>query len=139
MGGYLISLKSGYTNGFTDEPLTELPTNPQSNCIYYLSNAISGINDTGAYLYNGSWNLLTFGNDNVNISGIITDCLDFKAVDTVLTKVGTNSEFLENVKDTNNNNISVPYTLQSFFLNGETAVPMKTDRKYYLKINGTEI
>lgn len=139
MRGYLFSLKSGYTNGFTDEPLTELPANPQSNCIYYLSNTISGIDYTGAYLYNGSWNLLTFGNDDINISGIITECLDIKTVDTVLTKVGANSEFLESVKDTNNNDISVPHSLQSFFLNGETTVPMKTDRKYYLKINGTEI
>ena len=139
MGGYLFSLKSGYTNGFTDEPLTELPSNPQSNCIYYLSNTISGINYTGAYLYNGSWNLLTYGNDNTNISGIITDCLDVKTIDTVLTKVGTNSQFLESVKDANNNDIQVPYTLQSFFLNNDTPVPMKTDRKYYLKINGMEI
>ena len=65
--------------------------------------------------------------------------LNYAGLNEVLTKVGANSEFLEYVKDTNNNNISVPYTLQSFFLNGETQVPMKTDRKYYLKINGTEI
>ena len=140
MGGYLFSLKSGYSNGFTDEPLTELPVNPQSNCIYYLSNTISGINYTGAYLYDGSWNLLTFGNDDLNISGIITDCLDIKTVDTVLTKVGEANEFLEEVK-VNGNTVDVEQIFQTFFLeqNTDTPVPMYSDRKYYLEINGQEV
>lgn len=131
--GCLLSLKSGYISAITsDEPLTELPAEPQENHIYYLSNQITSISTTGAYVYsNNTYTLIDVNNYQTY--------LNYAGLNEVLTKVGANSEFLEYVKDTNNNNISVPYTLQSFFLNGETPVPMKTDRKYYLKINGTEI
>lgn len=131
--GCLLSLKSGYISAITsDEPLTELPAAPQENHIYYLSNQITSISTTGAYVYsNNTYTLIDVNNYQTY--------LNYAGLNEVLTKVGANSEFLEYVKDTNNNNISVPHTLQSFFLNGETPVPMKTDRKYYLKINGTEI
>lgn len=131
--GCLMSLKSGYISAITsDEPLTELPATPQENHIYYLSAQITSISTTGAYVYfNNTYTLIDENNYQTY--------LNYAGLNDVLTKVGANSEFLESVKDTNNNDISVPHTLQAFFLNGETIVPMKTDRKYYLKINGTEI
>lgn len=133
MGGYLMSLKSGYTNMATDNPLTELPASPQTNGIYYLSNSISGISNTAMYLYTGNgWTAINFDN--------YTTYLNTQTVDTLLTKVGTASEFLEEAK-VNGNTVDVDQIFQTFFLvqNTDTPVPMYSDRKYYLEINGKEV
>ena len=133
MGGYLMSLKSGYTNMATDDPLTAFPASPQTNGIYYLSNSISGISNTAMYLYNGSgWTAINYDN--------YTTYLNTQTVDTLLTKVGEASEFLEEAK-VNGNTVDVDQIFQTFFLvqNTDTPVPMYTDRKYYLEINGQEV
>lgn len=133
VSGYLMSLKSGYTNMATDEPLTELPASPQTNGIYHLSNSISGISNTAMYLYTGNgWTAITYDN--------YTTYLNKQTVDTLLTKVGTASEFLEEAK-VNGNTVDVDQIFQTFFLvqNTDTPVPMYSDRKYYLEINGKEV
>ncbi len=133
MGGYLMSLKSGYTNMATDDPLTALPDSPQANGIYYLSNSISGISNTAMYLYTGNdWTVINYDN--------YTTYLNTQTVDTLLTKVGEASEFLKEVK-VNGNTVDVDQIFQTFFLvkNTDTPVPMYSDRKYYLEINGQEV
>lgn len=133
VSGYLMSLKSGYTNMATDDPLTALPDSPQANGIYYLSNSISGISNTAMYLYTGNdWTVINYDN--------YTTYLNTQTVDTLLTKVGEASEFLEEVK-VNGNTVDVDQIFQTFFLvqNTDTPVPMHTDRKYYLEINGQEV
>lgn len=133
MGGYLMSLKSGYTNMVTDDPLTAFPASPQTNEIYYLSNSISGISYTAMYLYNGSgWTVINYDN--------YTTYLNTQTIDTLLTKVGEASEFLEEAK-VNSNTVDVDEIFKTFFLvqNTDTPVPMYSDRKYYLEINGQEV
>ena len=133
MGGYLMSLKSGYTNMATEDPLTALPDSPQANGIYYLSNSIGEISNTAMYLYTGNgWTVINYDN--------YTTYLNTQTVDTLLTKVGEASEFLEEVK-VNGNTVDVDQIFQKFFLvqNTDTPVPMYTDRKYYLEINGQEV
>lgn len=133
ISGYMMSLKSGYTNMATDEPLTALPDSPQANEIYYLSDSISGISYTAMYLYTGSsWTAVNYDN--------YTTYLNAQTIDTVLTKVGEASEFLEEAK-ANGNTVDVDQIFQTFFLeqNTDTPVPMYTDRKYYLEINGQEV
>ena len=133
IGGYLMSLKSGYTNMATDDPLTALPDSPQANGIYYLSNSISEISNTAMYLYTGNgWTAVNYDN--------YTTYLNTQTIDTVLTKVGEANEFLEEVK-VNGNTVDVEQIFKTFFLelNTDTPVPMYTDRKYYLEINGQEV
>ena len=126
MGGYIVTLKSTYTNKVTSStPLTSLPSNPQSNEIYYLSNSISGINTTGAYVYNGSWTLLDFNN--------WTTYLNATDIGSVLTRVGSNTDFLEEIR-VNSNTVDVEQTLQDYF-----NASVSTDKKFYLEINGKEV
>ena len=85
------------------------------------------------YLYNGSgWTAVNYDN--------YTTYLNAQTIDTVLTKVGEASEFLEEAK-ANGNTVDVANIFQTFFLeqNTDTPVPMYTDRKYYLEINGQEV
>lgn len=126
LGGYIVTLKSSYTNKVTSStPLSSLPSNPQSNEIYYLSNSISSINTTGAYVYNGSWTLLNFDNYTTYLS--TTD------IGSVLTRVGSNSDFLEEIR-INNNTVDVTQVLKGCF---DTSV--STNKKFYLEINGVEV
>lgn len=127
LGGYVMSLKSGYTNKVTDNPYVVFPSNPQNGEIYYLSNSISGINTTGVYVYdNGNWTILGYNN--------FTNYLNYAEVGVeVLTRVGSNREFLEEVK-VNNNTVDVPNENQLLF-DTETT----TTRKYYLEINGRSV
>lgn len=126
MGGYIVTLKSSYTNKVTSStPLTSLPSNPQSNEIYYLSNSISSINTTGAYVYNGSWTLLNFDN--------WTTYLNATDIGSALTRVGSNTDFLEEIR-IDNNTVDVNQTLKGCF---DTSV--STDKKFYLEINGNEV
>lgn len=127
LGGYVMSLKSGYTNNVTENPYTTLPSNPQTGEIYYLSDSISGINTTGVYVYdNGNWTIIGYDN--------FTNYLNYDEIGVeVLTRVGSNREFLEEVK-INNNTVDVPYENQLLF-DTETT----TTRKYYLEINGRSV
>jgi hypothetical protein len=126
VGGYIITLKSTYTNKITTStPLTSLPSNPQNNEIYYLSNSISSINTTGAYVYTGSWTLININNWDTYFN--ITD------LGSVLTRVGSNSDFLEEIR-ISGNTVDVDNNLQNCF---DTTV--STNRKYYLEINGVEV
>ena len=126
LGGYIVTLKSSYTNKVTSStPLTSLPSNPQSNEIYYLSNSISGINTTGAYVYNGSWTLLNYDNSTTYFNA--TD------IGSVLTRVGSNTDFLEEIR-IDNNTVDIDSTLQDYF-----DASVSADKKFYLEINGNEV
>lgn len=128
MGGYVMSIKSPYISKIiSTEPLTTEPNNKQTNEIYYLSNSISGINNTAPYLWNGSsWQEINYGNFGtyLNYSELSQE---------VLTRVGSNSDLLEEVK-VNGNSVDVEYICQSCF---EASVD--TTKKFYLEINGQEV
>ena len=128
MGGYVMSIKSPYISKITStEPLTTEPSNKQTNEIYYLSNSISGINNTAPYLWNGSsWQVINYDNFGtyLNYSELSQE---------VLTRVGSNSDLLEEIK-INGNTVDVDWTCQGCF-----DASVDTTKKFYLEINGQEV
>lgn len=131
VSGYLYTLKSGYTSKITSlTPLTSVPTNPQVNEIYYLSQSISSINQTAAHVFlgNGNWSAITFDN-----FGTYLDYGNF--VDKgLLTRVGSNSDLVEEVR-TDSGSVDVQYGYHEM-VDDTTG---SNDKKYYLEINGHEV
>lgn len=128
MGGYVMSIKSPYISKTTStEPLTTEPSNKQTNEIYYLSNTISGINNTAPYLWDGSsWQEINYGNFGtyLNYSELSQE---------VLTRVGSNSDLLEEVK-VDGDSVDVEWSCQGCF-----DASVVTTKKFYLEINGQEV
>ena len=123
-----MSIKSPYISKITlTEPLTTEPSNKQTNEIYYLSNSISGINYTAPYLWNGSsWQEINYGNFGTYLTY-------YELSQEVLTRVGSNSDLLEEVK-VNGNTVDVEWACQGCF-----DASVDTTKKFYLEINGQEV
>ena len=117
--GCLVKLKSQYTVDFdSTTPATSLPDNPQDNHLYYLNVNSLGSNLPSVFLYNnGSYTFLNkWGSTDLSTYIDIT----------------SNSNLAENVSFASQVQEGSVFTRELNLANAE----VKTDRKYYVKING---
>ena len=123
--GDVYSLKSGYTSKVESlTPLTSIPSNPQNGDIYFFAQGVipgqtySTWTDC-CYVYNnGAW-------DGIGNFSELTSYVNVGNLSTTLTDLGTNQQLMKQEIDTG---------LYGFFTDGT-----RTDKKYYLKINGQEV
>jgi len=120
--GKSFKLAPGYYNGVTSTtPETSLPANPQNNTLYYLDGQAIGQPigyQTGVFVYNnGSYTQVLESNYSTFFA--------IETLDSLMTKVGTNSDLIKTEISTGDPNLPKASTT--------------TGTKFYLELNGNEV